>query len=913
MATRMLIDARHTEETRVAVLKGNRIEEFDFESADHKQIKGNIYLAKVTRVEPSLQAAFVDFGGNRHGFLAFSEIHPDYYQIPQSDREALLAEEAEAAEEEARLRAEEEDRGEMPGDEYDAEDEESGEALAEDLAEDGVEEIDTSDKEKVATIEEGHVDGDDDDSDDEDDDDEGSEESGKRGRRGRGRRQGKGKGKGRSRAKEVDDVRARRQALRRRYKIQDVIQRRQVLLVQVVKEERGNKGAALTTYLSLAGRYTVLMPNSSHGGGISRKINSASDRKRLKQIVGDLNLPKTMGLIVRTAGISRTKTEIKRDFDYLARLWDGIRETTLSSSAPSLIHSDSDLIKRAIRDIYNREIEEVVVEGEDGYKAAKQYMKLLMPSHARRVKAYSDPVPLFQRYGAEDQLRAMYDPVVQLKSGGYLVINPTEALVSIDINSGRSTKEHGIEQTALATNLEAAKEIARQLRLRDMAGLVVIDFIDMERMGNIRKVERCMKDALKNDRARIQVGRISGFGLMEMSRQRLRTGVLEASTRECPHCDGTGLVRTASSAGLSALRLIEDEAAKGKGTTITLSASTEAAVYLLNSKRSELQEIEDRYNVSVEVVPEGEDEGAKMTIGSSGPKPTEAPKFEPIVDEDDDEDDDIAADGDEEGDDRDDDRPRKKRRRRGGRGRNKNRNQDGDNSTDDSSDENADDTSSEASGGGDGDDENGDRPRKRRRRGGRRRGGRGRGGNNGGENESENSEANEGDAANGAEQLEEVSEQVKDDMAVVAGPDDAPEAAEAMAEDDQPAEKPKRKRAPRKKADTAPDSASAEVEATDKEEKPKRKRAPRKKADADEKPAGGQDASEATGEKPKRKRAPRKKAVAAAEEVAEQVKEDAAVVSGPDDAPQAAEAMAEEEEKPAKPKRGGWWQRTFGE
>ena len=411
MATRMLIDARHTEETRVAVLKGNRIEEFDFESADHKQIKGNIYLAKVTRVEPSLQAAFIDFGGNRHGFLAFSEIHPDYYQIPQSDREALLAEEAEAAEEEARLRAEEEDRGEMPGEEYDAEDEESGEALAEDLAEDGVEEIDTSDKEKVATIEEGHVDGDDDSDDDADDDDDedDSDENGNRGRgrRGRGRRQGKGKGKGRTRAKEVDDVRARRQALRRRYKIQDVIQRRQVLLVQVVKEERGNKGAALTTYLSLAGRYTVLMPNSSHGGGISRKINSASDRKRLKQVVSDLSLPKSMGLIVRTAGITRTKTEIKRDFDYLARLWDGIRENTLGSSAPALIHSDSDLIKRAIRDIYNREIEEVVVEGEEGYKAAKQYMKLLMPSHARRVKAYSEPVPLLQRYAGEDQLKAM--------------------------------------------------------------------------------------------------------------------------------------------------------------------------------------------------------------------------------------------------------------------------------------------------------------------------------------------------------------------------------------------------------------------------------------------------------------------------------------------------------------------------
>ncbi|NBC89177.1 MAG: S1 RNA-binding domain-containing protein, partial [Alphaproteobacteria bacterium] len=442
MATRMLIDARHSEETRVAVLKGNRIEEFDFESAEHKQIKGNIYLAKVTRVEPSLQAAFVDFGGNRHGFLAFSEIHPDYYQIPYEDRQKLIEEEAEAAEEEQRLREEEESEGIAPGDEYDA-DEESAGSLAEEIAEDGVEEIEDEDG-KVSTIEGGTSDDDDSDEDDSDDsnrDDSDRDETGedggdgsagnRRGRSRRGRRQGKGgknaKG-GRSRAKEVDEVRAKRMALRRRYKIQDVIQRRQVLLVQVVKEERGNKGAALTTYLSLAGRYTVLMPNSSHGGGISRKISSTSDRKRLKQVVSDLKLPRTMGLIVRTAGLSRTKTEIKRDFDYLARLWDEIREKTLSSTAPALIHSDSDLVKRAIRDIYNREIEEVIVEGEDGYKAAKGFMKLLMPSHARRVKAYSDPVPLFQRYGAEDQLRAMYDPMVQLKSGGYLIINPTEAL-----------------------------------------------------------------------------------------------------------------------------------------------------------------------------------------------------------------------------------------------------------------------------------------------------------------------------------------------------------------------------------------------------------------------------------------------------------------------------------------------------
>ena len=406
-------------------------------------------------------------------------------------------------------------------------------------------------------------------------------------RRQGGRGDSKGaEGKGRSRAKQVDEVRAKRMALRRRYKIQDVIQRRQVLLVQVVKEERGNKGAALTTYLSLAGRYTVLMPNSSHGGGISRKISSTSDRKRLKDMVSDLKLPKSMGLIVRTAGMSRTKPEIKRDFDYLARVWDEIRENTLASVAPALIHSDSDLIKRAIRDIYNKEIEEVVVEGEEGYKSAKAFMKMLMPSHARRVKAYSDPVPLFQRYGAEDQLTAMYDPVVQLKSGGYIVINPTEALVSIDINSGRSTKEHGIEATAVSTNLEAAREIARQLRLRDMAGLVVIDFIDMEYSSNVRKVEKAMKDALKNDRARIQVGRISSFGLMEMSRQRLRTGILEASTHICPMCEGTGMVRSVSSAALAALRALEAEALEAQLVREKVDLTLPAAPLALNPKAS---------------------------------------------------------------------------------------------------------------------------------------------------------------------------------------------------------------------------------------------------------------------------------------------------------------------------------------
>jgi len=623
MTTRMLIDARHREETRVAVVTGNQIEEFDFESAEHKQLKGNIYLAKVTRVEPSLQAAFVDYGGNRHGFLAFAEIHPDYYQIPREDRERLLAEEAEAAAEEAALREQEEEESDEPSDimQGSAEREDDSTDLIEVDSDDSVDTIDMTEGEEPDLGSNG-----------DDASDEGEGERGENGLNNR-RRRGRGGRNGEARApKASDEVRAKRMNLRRRYKIQDVIHRRQVLLVQVVKEERGNKGAALTTYLSLAGRYCVLMPNTSHGGGISRKIHSAADRKRLKSIISDLTLPSTMGCIIRTAGLARTKPEIKRDFDYLARLWDEIRERTLRGAAPMLIHTDSDLIKRAIRDIYNKDIDEVFVEGPDGYKAAKDFMKLLMPSHAKRVQHYADPVPLFQRHHVEDQLNAMYQPIVQLKSGGYIVINPTEALVSIDINSGRSTKEHGIEQTALSTNLEAAREIARQLRLRDMAGLVVIDFIDMEHHSNARKVERAMKEALKHDRARIQVGRISSFGLMEMSRQRLRTGVLEASTRECPHCEGTGLVRTASSAALSALRLIEDEAAKGHGSQIVLQASQEATIYCLNNKRAELAAIEERYHVRVLIVPNGETEGAKLAVSSSGPRPERPAALPPIID-----------------------------------------------------------------------------------------------------------------------------------------------------------------------------------------------------------------------------------------------------------------------------------------
>ena len=914
MTMRMLIDARHQEETRVAVLKGNRIEEFDFESAEHKQIKGNIYLAKVTRVEPSLQAAFVDFGGNRHGFLAFSEIHPDYYQIPKEDREALLAEEAAHAEEEAALRAIAEGEEDFVGDD------ELGETLADDMAgtshehhhndDDfgGVTEVDTAEKDEVATIEDGHVENGFDHEGEESTEEEGESEEPRR--RGRGRRR---QGGNRAHAKEADELRAKRMALRRRYKIQDVIQRRQVLLVQVVKEERGNKGAALTTYLSLAGRYCVLMPNSSHGGGISRKISSAADRKRLKTIIAEMDLPKSMGCIVRTAGLQRTKTEIKRDFDYLARLWDGIRETTLKSTAPALIHSDSDLIKRAIRDIYNREIEDVVVEGEAGYRAARDFMKLLMPSHAKRVKAYSDPVPLFQRYGAEDQLTAMYDPVVQLKSGGYIVINPTEALVSIDINSGRSTKEHGIEATALNTNLEAAREIARQLRLRDMAGLVVIDFIDMEYNSNIRKVEKAMKDALKNDRARIQVGRISSFGLMEMSRQRLRTGVLEATTRSCPHCDGTGLVRTASSAGLSALRLIEDEAAKGKGSIISLYASTEAAVYLLNAKRADLAEIEERYGVRVEVLPEGENEGAKMRVASSGPRPEYTPRFEPIVIEDDD--DDVIEEEDEfEAEERSEDgegrgKRRRKRRRRGGRGRDDERapREEGEASEEGEEGEEAESTDRSESVEG----EDGEGQRKKRRRGRRRRGGRGRG---------------EGEGEAVAEDT--VEDGAGDDAAaeaeVAAAAPEAEAPAEVVEAEAAPA-KPKRTRKKKVDAETvveatgeaaaaeAPADEAVVVEAEAVAAKPKRTRKKKVVEEAaapetTEAAEGAPEPAEAAPAKPKRTR---KKAVAAEPE-APAVSAEPEPQAEPQLETQPEPAPQVEEEQTGTPRRG-WWQRTFGE
>ncbi|WP_174285242.1 Rne/Rng family ribonuclease [Sphingomonas bacterium] len=898
----MLIDARHREETRVAVVNGNRIEEFDFESAERKQLKGNIYLAKVTRVEPSLQAAFVDYGGNRHGFLAFSEIHPDYYQIPKEDRDALLREEAEHAAEEAALRAE-----------HDADDDaDESEDDDEHFEDDGGRDPDVADE---ADYEEGD----------------------------------RPKSRSSGQDDQVEALRQRRMNLRRRYKIQDVIRRRQVLLVQVVKEERGNKGAALTSYLSLAGRYCVLMPNTSHGGGISRKISNAGDRKRLKTIMADLALPSSMGCIVRTAGLQRTKVEIKRDFDYLARLWDGIRETTLSSSAPALIYGDSDLIKRAIRDIYNREIDEVVVEGEEGYRQAKEFMKLLMPSHARKVKHYSDAVPLFQRAHVEEQLAAMYHPVVQLKSGGYLVINPTEALVSIDINSGRSTREHSIEQTATATNLEAAQEIARQLRLRDMAGLVVIDFIDMDNNSNVRKVEKCMKEALKNDRARIQVGRISSFGLMEMSRQRLRTGVLEASTRACPHCEGTGLVRTASSAGLSALRLIEDEAARGRGSLLTLRASQEAAIYVLNRKRADIAEIEDRYGVHVEILPDREEEGAHMSVEASGPPPSHAPRFEaPIEDVDDDIPEEIELDEeeevvDDEAEERSNDRaprqPRadresgdgdgqKRRRRRRGR-RNRNRPDEGGEAGDSTDEMTGDETAADETAGADEpgavegteeyaggvpardqtDPQEGEGRRRRGRRG--RRGGRRSGG-----AETNVPAAGEDEGVETALPLEEPAD-AGDSGPVTSPLDIAAAAAEAKPDI------PKTRRRPRARsaapeasvaADAAPVEAPAEPDA-DAPAKPRRgrRKAAPVEAEAAPEPVAAVEAEAVAAEAPKRRGRPRK---AAAEPVVEApvveapAMEEASAASAPDTAPAANDV--EHGNGDGEPRRGGWWQRTFG-
>ena len=581
MSKLMLIDATHPEETRVAVVADGQIEDFDFEARNKRQLRGNIYLAKVTRVEPSLQAAFVDYGGNRHGFLAFAEIHPDYYQIPKEDREALLAE------------ADEEE-----GD--DEEDETSTEN------------------------------GDDDASDEEDE-----------------RKQN------------------RRNALfQRKYKIQEVIRRRQVMLVQVVKEERGNKGAALTTYLSLAGRYCVLMPNTSRGGGISRKITNAADRKRLKSITSEFEIPRGAGLIVRTAGAKRTKNEVRRDFEYLTKLWQQIVGKTMESMAPALIHEEGHLVLRAVRDLYDKDVERIIVEGEDAYNEARTFVKMLMPSHTRKVVHHDDNGPLFVMTGVEDQLEGIYAPTVQLPSGGYIVINQTEALVAIDVNSGKATRERNVEATALKTNLEAAAEASRQMRLRDLAGLIVIDFIDMEDMKNNRAVEKKMKDCLKIDRARVQTGRISQFGLFEISRQRRRAGVLELSSEPCDHCGGTGRMRSIESAAIQLLRMIEARAADDRVQTVHVQAAAEVALYLLNEKRSSIAAIESDNHVLVRIEADEDLKAGEFNIEGRAdgnvvaPRPMQPidlrklkPLPPPAADEIEEEDDDIVEDAEDESED----------------------------------------------------------------------------------------------------------------------------------------------------------------------------------------------------------------------------------------------------------------------
>ena len=824
MSRKMLIDAAHPEETRVVVVENNRVEEFDFEAASRKPIRGNIYLAKVTRVEPSLQAAFVEYGGNKHGFLAFNEIHPDYYQLPHADREALREQE---------------------------------EALAEELAEDA------GDGEDDETESAGA-----------DDDD------------------------------LIDEVSRKRRNFLRKYKIQEVIKRRQVLLVQVAKEERGNKGAALTTYLSLAGRYCVLMANTARGGGISRKITSATDRKRLKGAVSELAVPTGMGLIIRTAGAARTKTEIKRDYDYLIRLWESIRTLTLESSAPTLVYEEGNLVKRVIRDLYDKDIEEVLVEGEPAYKEAKAFMRMLMPSHAKKVQNYKDHTPLFLRHQVESQLEAIHVPTAQLKSGGYIVINPTEALVSIDVNSGKATKERNIEQTALRTNLEAAEEAARQMRLRDLAGLLVIDFIDMDENKNVRAVEKKMKDALKRDRARIQVGRISQFGLMEMSRQRRRTSLVEGSADICPHCQGTGHIRSIESSALVALRTLEEEGVRGRAAHVRLSCPTEVALYLLNEKRDHLNAIEGRYEMRVTVNADdtlmrpncqlerietrreaaraeaaAQDEAPLVTAGETARDTDDKPSDEPSIED--------AASEDGGG---------RKRRRRGRRGgRNRRRREDG-----------APDDNAEA-------------------------------------------------LATPPAYTESEAEPADADADVL--PVVTPTGGDAFDATDAETEKPKRKRSSRrrKKSDdsdaTAETDASAAVEGEAEndspadddaavEEKPKPRRRRRKKTEAAAEeataesasdPAAGSEpaADDAAEEKPKPKRRVRRKKAEAKPEAEESAAETAAPEPAPSPEPAKASDSAQPQGEPAKvgatdspddaetdekgeekPRRKGWWQRS---
>ncbi|MEO1038316.1 MAG: Rne/Rng family ribonuclease [Pseudomonadota bacterium] len=868
MSRKMLIDAGHPEETRVVVVDSNRVEDFDFESATKKQIRGNIYLAKVTRVEPSLQACFVEYGGNKHGFLAFNEIHPDYYQIPTADREALREAEA-ALERELGAENETADDAEEEDAETSAQSDEDGAKDSPDAGEDNEAggENDANDAAKDAEEEE-----------------------------------------------LLQEVARKRRQLLRKYKIQEVIKRRQVMLVQVAKEERGNKGAALTTYLSLAGRYCVLMPNTARGGGISRKINNASDRKRLKGAVNALKVPAGMGLIIRTAGASRTKTEIKRDYDYLVRLWETIRELTLESVAPSLIYEEGNLVKRAIRDMYDKDIEEVLVEGEAAYKEAKAFIRMLMPSHASKVQHYRQDAPLYLRHQVESQLEAIYSPVAQLKSGGYLVINPTEALVAVDVNSGKSTKERNIEQTALRTNLEAAEEAARQMRLRDLAGLVVIDFIDMDENKNNRAVEKKMKDALKKDRARIQMGRISQFGLMEISRQRRRTSLIEGSTEVCPVCQGTGHLRSVESSALVALRTLEEEGVRGRTAHVRLVCPQEVALYLLNEKREHLNQIEARFTMRVTITADAsmtrpvcemerletrreaaraqsESSASDVIVAGAPPSEDEAPE-------------EASSDVREAAE---DDKPKSRRRRRGGRRRSGSddagetpERADADTTDPDAASEEA---ASEGSASDDarGEDDGEDRKNKRRRRG--RRGGRGRR-RRGGEN-AEGAE-NVVDGETGERQAADA------ETADAAGQDDPMpviKPAEEVTQLETSEAPPKRKRpARRKKAEASEDTAEPAAEAASDSSKPttpqtdsaeeaapaKPKRRRRKKVDADADTGANEPAEPVVNAEPEAKPQPAPKAK-----------------SEPAPSTETAEEPSSDDGSDKKePARKGWWQRS---
>ena len=892
MSIRMLIDASHQEETRVAIVDGNKVEDFDYESSARKQLKGSIYLAKVTRVEPSLQAAFVDYGGNRHGFLAFSEIHPDYYQIPVADREALIAAEAAAN---ADLIEDEDNgnskpdvkniEGEAKKDAAETAEETSDENVKTDSAEEekpkprrgrrrktkaeaAKEDVIESSKEEAAedapATEEGTS----------------SQETAKEDNK----KDIENAVSVTENSEEEEEERLRikmAKRLRYKYKIQEVIKKNQIILIQVVKEERGNKGAALTTYLSLPGRYCVLMPNTLHGGGVSRKIANVKDRKKLKTVLSSLDLPKGHACIIRTAGSDRTKVEIKRDYDYLKRMWEAIREHTLKSTAPSLIYEEGNLIKRSIRDLYTRDIGEILVEGEHGYKTAKNFMNMLMPTHSKKVLHYIDPIPLFQHYKVETHLDSMYGPTAQLKSGGYIVINPTEALVSIDVNSGRATKEHNIEETAVNTNLEAADEIARQLKLRDMAGLVVIDFIDMEDQRNNRAVERKMKTALKNDRARIQVGRISSFGLMEMSRQRLRTGVLESSTTQCPHCEGSGLLRTVESQSLHILRIIEEEGIRARNSKFTIYLPTHVAVYILNNKRASLTDLEARYDFSVSIAIDDELTASAYRMERSG-KPSKTSRkhkdslmlgndVNTLID---------VTEEDVSPEEEKDERPKRRRRRR----RNRNdRNAKPQNDQSETSEEKADtDQDSNKL-----EDENQERTRRKRRPRRNRKPSQD-------DTENKDTENKAGENKDVTNNKSENASEEKDSKPV----EDKKNSDEVRTKDEKPKRQP---RLTRKKVDENKQDVKEETASVSTEEKPKRQRRPRKTT----KPAkedGKKDENAtkveiAKEEKTKAKRAPRKRVTK---------KEEAA----PKEAEPKKEKVAK---KPAddKPKKKGWWSRAM--